>query len=398
MIADRVLGRSGIRVSPLGLGTMVLGAWGNTDHDECVRVIHRALDAGINLVDSADVYAAGESEEIVGRALKGKRDDVVLATKFHGPMGSDANEQGNSRRWIMRAIEGSLRRLDTDHVDLYQIHRPDPDTSIEETIDALTDLVRAGKIRAWGTSTFPAAELVEACWAAERRHVAAPHSEQPPYSILNRGIERDVLPVCQHYGIGVLVWSPLAGGWLTGKYRRREPAPEGSRAETNPDHFDGDNPRKFDAVERLAQIADDAGMPLAHLALAWAVEHPAVTTALIGVRTVEQLDGLVGAGDVAPRRRRARCHRRGRRPRRQPQPRRRRLDPSGFESPFPPSTAVTVTQAGQTVTSLRARRCTRRRPCPWPRPVTAVRGRRGTPASAGRARHGGSDRRGAGGR
>ena len=298
MIADRVLGRTGIRVSPLGLGTMVLGAWGNTDHDECVRVIHRALDAGINLVDTADVYAAGESEEIVGRALKGKRDDVVLATKFHGPMGSDPNDQGNSRRWIMRAIEGSLRRLDTDHVDLYQIHRPDPDTAIDETIDALTDLVRAGKIRAWGTSTFPAAELVEACWAAARHDVAAPHSEQPPYSILNRGIERDVLPVCHRYGIGVLVWSPLAGGWLTGKYRREDPSPAGSRAETNPDHFDSDNPRKFDAVERLTDIADGAGVPLAHLALAWAVEHPAVTAALIGVRTVEQLDGLLGAGDV----------------------------------------------------------------------------------------------------
>ena len=298
MKPDCTLGRTGIKVSPLGLGTMVLGAWGNTDHAECGRIIHRAIDAGINLVDTADVYAAGESEEIVGGALRGRRDDVVLATKFHGSMGDDPNRQGNSRRWINRAVEASLRRLGTDRIDLYQVHRPDPETAIEETVDALTDLVRAGKILAWGTSTFPAADLVEAHWAAARHDVAGPHTEQPPYSILNRGIEAEVLPVCRRYGMGVLVWSPLAGGWLTGKYRRDDPAPRGTCAETNAEHFDAGNEAKFDAVERLAGIAAQAGLPLAHLALAWCTEHPAVTSALIGVRTIDQLEDLVAAGDV----------------------------------------------------------------------------------------------------
>lgn len=277
---------------------MVLGAWGNTDHADCVRLIHRALDAGINLIDTADAYAGGQSEEIVGDALWGRRDDVVLATKFHLPMGDDPNARGNSRRWIRHAVDASLRRLRTDRIDLYQVHRPDPDTAIEETVDALTDLVRAGKIVAWGTSTFPASDIVEAHWAAVRHGVAGPHTEQPPYSILNRGIEREVLPVCRRYGMGVLAWSPLAGGWLTGKYRREQPPPAGSRAETNPDHFDGHNATKLDAVERLVEVAGLAGVPLAHLALAWVVEHPGVTSALIGPRTIQQLEQLVGAADV----------------------------------------------------------------------------------------------------
>jgi aryl-alcohol dehydrogenase-like predicted oxidoreductase len=296
--AYRSLGRTGIKVSPLGLGAMVLGAWGNTDHDDCVRIVHRALDAGINLVDTADMYADGESEQIVGRALVGRRDTVVLATKFHNPMGADPNQRGNSRRWIMQAVDASLRRLGTDWIDLYQVHRPDPETALDETVGALSDLVRAGKIRAWGTSTFPAEELVEAQWVAARTGGIAPHAEQPPYSILTRGIERDVLPVCGRYGVGVLTWSPLAGGWLTGKYRRDEPVPAGTRAQTHADHFDRDNPVKFDAVEALQRVADEAGLPLAHLALAWNVTHPAVTSALIGVKTVEQLDGLVGAAEV----------------------------------------------------------------------------------------------------
>ena len=295
---QRVLGRTGVRVSRFGLGTMVLGAWGNTDRAACVRIVHRALDAGVNLVDTADVYALGESEEIVGEALRGRRDDVVLATKFHNPMGDDPNRRGNSRRWIVRAVEDSLRRLGTDRIDLYQVHRPDPDTAVEETIDALTDLVRAGKILAWGTSTFPASDLVETCRVAERRGVAHPHSEQPPYSILCRGVEREVLPVCRRAGIGVLVWSPLGGGWLTGKYERGAPPPTGSRGDTHPDHFDVANAAKFDAVEALSAIAAAAGLPLAHLALAWAVEHPAVTSALIGVRSEDQLVDLLGAADV----------------------------------------------------------------------------------------------------
>lgn len=294
----RTLGRTGIEVSKLGLGTMVLGAWGNTDHDACHRIVHAALDAGINLVDTADVYAFGESEEIVGRALRDRRDDIVLATKFHNPMGDDSNRRGNSRRWINRAVEDSLRRLATDRIDLYQIHRPDPATDLAETVDALTDLVRSGKILAWGTSTFPAEEIVRTCWVADRRSVAGPHTEQPPYSILCRGIERDVLPVCRREGIGVIVWSPLSGGWLTGKYRRDAEAPAGSRADTNPDHFDIGNDTKFDAVERLVAIATEAGLSPTELAVAWTVEHPAVTSALIGPRTAEQLDELLAAADV----------------------------------------------------------------------------------------------------
>ncbi len=294
----RTLGRTGIGVSKFGLGTMVLGAWGNTDHDSCARIVNTALDAGINLVDTADVYAFGESEEIVGAAIAGRRDDVVLATKFHNQMGEDTNTRGNSRRWINRAVEDSLRRLQTDRIDLYQIHRPDPSTDISETIDALTDLVRAGKILSWGTSTFPAEDIVEACWVADDRRVAAPHTEQPPYSILCRGIERDVLPVCARRDIGVIVWSPLSGGWLTGKYRRDGDAPAGSRASINPDHFDVDNEAKYDAVEQLEAIAATAGISLMELAMAWAVEHPAITSALIGPRTESQLDELLRAADV----------------------------------------------------------------------------------------------------
>jgi aryl-alcohol dehydrogenase-like predicted oxidoreductase len=294
----RTLGRTGVTVSRLGLGTMVLGAWGNTDHDACVRIVHRALDAGVNLVDTADVYAFGGSEEIVGRALVGRRDDVVLATKFHNAMGTDPNRRGNSRRWIRIAVEDSLRRLGTDRIDLYQVHRPDPATDLAETVDALTDLVRAGKILTWGTSTFPAEDIVEACWVAERHHLLAPHTEQPPYSILARGVERDVLPTCARHGLGVLVWSPLAGGWLSGKYRRDQPAPIGSRADTNPDHFDGGNEAKYDATERLATIAGEAGLTMTQLALAWAVEHPGVTAALIGPRTEDQLEELLTAADT----------------------------------------------------------------------------------------------------
>ena len=294
----RTLGRTGIQVAPLGLGTMVLGAWGNRDHDDCVRLINRALDAGINLVDTADVYAFGESEEIVGRAIAGRRDDVVLATKFHNALDDDPNHRGNSRRWIRQAVDNSLRRLGTDHIDLYQIHRPDPSTDIAETIDALTDLVRAGKVLAWGTSTFPAEDIVTTCWAAERRHVAGPHTEQPPYSILCRGIEADVLPTCGRHGIGAIVWSPLAGGWLTGKYRLGEAAPAGSRGATNPDHFDGANAAKAAAVDALRSVAAEAGLSLLQLALGFAVEHPAVDVALIGPRTNDQLDELLTAADV----------------------------------------------------------------------------------------------------
>lgn len=297
----RVLGRTGIRVSPLCLGTMMFGAWGNPDEAECARMVHTALDAGVNFVDTADVYAFGESEEILGRALKGRRDDVVLATKFHNGMSDEVNHRGNSRRWIARAVEDSLRRLGTDWIDLYQVHRPDPTTDIDETLGALSDLVRQGKVRAIGTSTFPAAEIVEAQWVAERRGRERFATEQPPYSIFARGVEADVLPTCVRHGIGVIVWSPLNGGWLTGKYRRGQAPPAGSRAEREPDHFDFDDPireRKLDLVDALSDLAAEAGVSLTHLAQAWVLQHPAVCSGIIGPRTPAQLDDVLGAADV----------------------------------------------------------------------------------------------------
>ncbi|WP_055585231.1 aldo/keto reductase [Peterkaempfera griseoplana] len=292
----RTLGRTGIKVSPYCLGAMMFGAVGNPDHDESVRIIHRALDAGINFVDTADAYSRGESEEIVGKALKGRRDNVVLATKAHLPMGDDPNQQGNSRRWLTRALEDSLRRLGTDHVDLFQVHRPAPDTDVEETLSALTDLVRAGKVRAVGSSTFPASEIVEAQWVAERRGLVRFRTEQPPYSILTRGIEREVLPVCERYGMGTLVWSPLAGGLLTGRYRRDRQA-DTHRSAFGFRHLRDE--RRLDAVEQLLLLADKAGIPLTHLAMAFAVAHPGVTSAIIGPRTMDHLDDLLAGAQVS---------------------------------------------------------------------------------------------------
>jgi aryl-alcohol dehydrogenase-like predicted oxidoreductase len=298
----RTLGRSGVQVSVYCLGAMMFGAWGNPDHVDCVRIIHRALDEGINFLDTADVYSAGESEEIVGQALKGRRDEVVLATKFFAPMGSGANQRGGSRRWILHEVENSLRRLQTDYLDLYQIHRPDDAVDIDDTLGALSDLVHQGKVRYVGHSTFPADLLVEAQWAAERRGRERFVSEQPPYSILMRGIERAVLPACQRYGIGVIPWSPLAGGLLTGRYRKGQEPPEGSRlARGFGARFENERQRqvheeRLDAVEELLIIADKAGASLTHLAHAFVIEHPAVTSAIIGPRTMEQLDdGLAGA-------------------------------------------------------------------------------------------------------
>ena len=297
----RPLGRTGVNVSPLCLGTMMFGAWGNTDHDDSIRVIHRALDAGINFVDTADVYARGESEEILGKALAGRRDDVVVATKFHGSMGDDPNERGNSRRWIVRECEASLRRLGTEWIDLYQAHRFDAETDLEETLSALTDLQRQGKIRYFGCSTFPAHVLVEAHWTSERRALARFVTEQPPYSLLVRGIEADVLPVCQRYGMGVIPWSPLAGGWLSGKWRKGGDTPTSRRAERIPRRYDlsrPENQRKLDAADALAQLADGAGISLVHLAIAFVLRHPGVTAPIIGPRTMEQLESQLGAVDV----------------------------------------------------------------------------------------------------
>lgn len=297
----RTLGRTGVKVSPLCLGTMMFGAWGNPDHDDSIRIIHQALDAGINFVDTADVYAQGETEEIVGKALQGRRDSVILATKAHAKMGDGVNRQGNSRRWIMMEVEASLTRLKTDWIDLYQMHRADPSTDIDETLRALDDLITQGKIRYAGSSTFPATHIVEAQWCARERGYARMVSEQPPYSMLVRGIEADVLPVCQKYEMGVLTWSPLASGWLSGKWRKGMDAPNTRRAERLPQRFDlalPENQRKLDAADALAALADEVGVSLIQLSIAWVLHHPAVTCAIIGPRTSEHLVSQLGADAV----------------------------------------------------------------------------------------------------
>jgi aryl-alcohol dehydrogenase (NADP+) len=274
---------------------MMFGAGGNPDRDETTRIIHKALDAGINFIDTADAYSRGESEEIVGHALKGRRDSVVLSTKVYHPMGKDPNQQGGSRRWITRAVEDSLRRLQTDYIDLYQLHRPVPDIDIEETLSVLSDLMRAGKVRAIGTSTFPAADIVEAQWVAERRGLARFRIEQQPYSILNREIERAILPICQRYGMGVSAWSPLAKGLLTGKYRKGQPRPDTLRAKFFPKLMS--DARSLAVVDQLVPLAQDAGMSLTHMALAFVLAHPGITSAIMGPRTMEQFDDLLaGAG------------------------------------------------------------------------------------------------------
>jgi aryl-alcohol dehydrogenase-like predicted oxidoreductase len=280
---------------------MMFGAWGNPDHDESIRIIHAALDAGIDFVDTADVYGQGESEEIVGKALRGRRDTVVLATKFHGPMGADVNRQGASRRWIVQAVEDSLRRLQTDWIDLYQLHRPPVGTDIEETLGALTDLVHQGKVRYIGHSTFPAGQIAEAQWAARERGLQRFVTEQPAYSILVRAIEADVLPTCRRHGLGVLSYSPLTGGWLSGRWRKDTGQQSSSRAGRLPERFDLSQPgnqRKLDAVEALAQLAEETGLTLIQLAIAFVLNHPALTAAIVGPRTLEQLEGQLAADDV----------------------------------------------------------------------------------------------------
>ena len=304
----RVLGGTGVRVSSLCLGAMMFGPTGNDDRDDCVRIIHRALDAGINFVDTADVYSSGVSEEIVGAALRDRREDVVLATKVHGSMSRDPNHRGNSRRWIVRELEASLRRLGTDHVDLYQLHRADPSTELEDTFEALSDMVRQGKVRYVGTSAFPPWQIVEAHWLAERRSLIRPRCEQVSYSILTRAAERDTFPVAQRFGMGVIVYSPLAGGWLTGKYRRDDEAPPDSRMARSRSmggrfgsRFDLDRPetqRRFDLVDRLRPIADKAGLSLTHMSIAFTLAHPAVTSAILGPRTMEHLEDLLAGADV----------------------------------------------------------------------------------------------------
>jgi aryl-alcohol dehydrogenase-like predicted oxidoreductase len=299
----RPLGRTGIHVSPLCFGTMMFGAWGATTAEDCTVMVHRALDAGINFFDTADIYAYGESEQILGRALRGRRDEVVLATKVNNRMTpSDPNTGGNSRRWIVRAVEDSLRRLDTDWIDLYQVHRPDPTTDIDETLAALDALVRQGKVRAIGTSTFPAHQLVDGWWVATTRGYTRFATEQPPYSIFTRGIEADVLPTCERLGIATLVWAPLNAGWLTGKYSPGTDPAGDSRARRQSDHFDFGTPaadRKLAALAELEPLAVDAGLSLIELALAFCLAHPAVTAAVIGPRRIDHLESMLGGADVA---------------------------------------------------------------------------------------------------
>jgi aryl-alcohol dehydrogenase-like predicted oxidoreductase len=297
----RSLGATGTKVSSLCLGTMMFGAWGNQDHDEAISIINTAIDAGINFIDTADVYSRGESEVVVGQALAGRRDRIVLATKVHFPMGADPNEGGNSRRWIVRACEDSLRRLNTDYIDLYQVHRPDPDVDIDETLGALTDLVRQGKVRYLGSSKFQPSAIVEAQWTAERRQRERFVCEQPAYSLLVRGIETDFLPTCQRYRMGVIPWGPLAGGWLSGKWRVGGQDMASRRADRVPVRFDlslPENQRKLEITEALARVAEDAGIPLVHLALAFVRQHPAVTAPIIGPRTPGHLATYLGALEV----------------------------------------------------------------------------------------------------
>lgn len=297
----RVLGRTGVTVSKYCFGAGMFGFFGNDNQEDCQRMVDMALDAGINYFDTSDVYSYGKSEEILGKCLKGKRDDVVLATKFSLPMDDNPNHKGNSRRWIIQEVENSLQRLGTDYIDLYQVHRPDATADIDETLGALSDLIHQGKVRMIGSSTFPAELLVESHWTSEKRGRERFRTEQPPYSIFARKIEGDVLPVCQDYGMGVVVWSPLAQGWLTGKWRRGATPNDTNRQKLQPHLFDmqrDDNQQKLDKIEALAAVADEAGISLMHMAMAFTCAHPAVTSAIIGPRTEDQLQGLLDGADV----------------------------------------------------------------------------------------------------
>jgi aryl-alcohol dehydrogenase (NADP+) len=288
----RTLGRTGIQVSPYALGTLMFATVMGNAPEDSARIIGTALDAGINLIDTADAY--GDSEDVVGKALEGRRDEVVLATKFGRPIGQDPNHQGASGRWIVTAVENSLRRLRTDYIDLYQLHRPDPRTDIEETLAALTDLIRSGKVRAIGASQTPASGIVEAQWVAERRGLARFHTEQPAYSILNRGIEREILPATQRFGLGTLVWGPLGQGLLTGRVRKNQH--NDLRRASMVHHLTDEH--RLDVVEQLVPLAGEAGLPMTHLAMAFTIAHPGVTSALLGARTMDHLDGLLAGLDV----------------------------------------------------------------------------------------------------
>jgi aryl-alcohol dehydrogenase-like predicted oxidoreductase len=297
----RNLGGTGVKVSKFCLGAMMFGSWGNTDEDDCIRITHAALDAGINFIDTADVYGEGGSEEILAKALKGRRDDVILATKCHLPMSKEPNHQGSSRRWIYTSVENSLKRLGTDYIDLYQIHRYQDGCDHAETLGALSDLVHDGKIRYLGSSTYPPSKVVEAQWVSERRNLERFVCEQPPYSLLYRAIETEMLPVIQDYRMGAIAWGPLGGGWLSGRWRKGTTEMESSRADRIPHRYDLSKPanqRKLDATEDLALLAEEAGLSLIHMALAFVANHPGITSPIIGPRTMEHLESQIGAADV----------------------------------------------------------------------------------------------------
>jgi aryl-alcohol dehydrogenase-like predicted oxidoreductase len=309
------LGNSGLKVSRLCLGTMMFGRWGNTDADDCVRIIHRALDEGISFIDTANRYNWGESEEIVGKAIRGRRDSVVLATKVFMPGMGGGLDRGTSRRHIMLQVEESLKRMGTDWIDLYQLHRHDKDTPIEEVVGALDDLVRQGKVRYLGVSTGHASDavelqwsgwrMVEALWVAERRRAERFICTQPPYSIFSRDVERDIFPVCERFGFGAIVWSPLEGGWLAGRYRKGQAPPPDSRAANETefgmfvrDNFTLDSPRgqrRLDVVEELVKMADELGASLTAYATAWVLRHRAVSCAIVGPRVSRHLDACFEA-------------------------------------------------------------------------------------------------------
>lgn len=291
------LGRPGVQVSPLCLGCMMFG--GRTEPEDSYKIIDRAIDAGINFIDTANVYSRGTSEKVTGKALQrnGRRDSIVLATKVHGPMGEGPNEWGNSRRHIINQCDASLKRLQTDWIDLYQIHRPQSDIPIDETLQAMDDLIRAGKVRYIGTSTFAAWQCVEALGVSRDLRLNRFVTEQPPYHILDRRIERELIPMARTYGYGLIPWSPLAGGLLTGKYKRGENAPEKSRFAGREDS-ERMNERVFDVTEGLEPLVQGKGCTMAQFAIAWCMNQPGITSSIIGPRTMEQLEDNLGALEV----------------------------------------------------------------------------------------------------
>jgi aryl-alcohol dehydrogenase-like predicted oxidoreductase len=284
----RRLGRSGLQVSVVGIGCNNFG--GRIDADQTATVVNKALDLGINLFDTADVYGnRGVSEEFLGRALKGRRRDAVVATKFGSTMGEGPHWSGGSRRYIYDAVHDSLRRLGTDYIDLLQIHQPDPQTPIEETLRALDDLVRAGEVRYIGNSNYSAAQVTEAAWVAKTEHLTPYISAQNQYNLLDRRIEAELLPACVKYGLGMLPYFPLASGFLTGKYHQGEQAPAGTRL-AGPMGGRMLTEGNFETLQKLQAVADNAGHSMLELAMSWLAQQPAVASVIAGATRPEQVE------------------------------------------------------------------------------------------------------------